>query len=261
MTTTLNTATSVLNHLLSLPVGSIIFVDIDDTIITPLSNTFRAPPHNKMIDNIKNNKESYHNYEEIISNWRLQRSVILVDETWPEIIEALKLQHKVYGLTKMDSGTIGNIPCMEEWRYNELKKLGIEFSDSDVADVQYRNTSIFYRGIFMTGTLSKSATVEKYKDFLGLESISAKQIVMIDDRLEWVQNVEEFAQRQNIGFIGILFDGIKNLSGEPDPKIADIQYRHLTEHSTWLEDADAAALLPIIAEDANTVCTSQHLQL
>jgi len=57
-----------------------IFLDVDDTIIIPKSKTFRAAPYNQMIDRIKDNKSNYDNYEEIVSNWRLQRKVMLIDE-------------------------------------------------------------------------------------------------------------------------------------------------------------------------------------
>lgn len=76
------------------------FLDIDDTLIVPQSITFRAPPYNKMIDEIKQNKDSYSNYEEIISNWRLRRKVILIDENWPEVLNRLEKNLKFMGLLK-----------------------------------------------------------------------------------------------------------------------------------------------------------------
>lgn len=107
---------------------SIILIDIDDTIITPVSKAFRTLPHNKMIDEIKKNKENYDNYEAIVSNWRLQRKAMLIDRDWPKLILKLKQESEVYGLTKMDTGRFGNIESVEDWRYKELKSLGITFS-------------------------------------------------------------------------------------------------------------------------------------
>ena len=54
------------------PIDVYIFLDADDTIITSKSKTFKKPPYNQMIYRIKENKSNYDNYEEIISNWRLQ---------------------------------------------------------------------------------------------------------------------------------------------------------------------------------------------
>ncbi|WP_231289963.1 hypothetical protein [Rickettsia australis] len=62
----------------------------------PKLKTFKKLPYNKMIDRIKENKS---NYEEIVSNWRLQRKAILIDEEWVEGINKLKAQFPVYALT------------------------------------------------------------------------------------------------------------------------------------------------------------------
>jgi hypothetical protein len=44
------TAAEVLNCLREVPEEARIFVDIDDTVITPVSKTFRMAPFNKLID-------------------------------------------------------------------------------------------------------------------------------------------------------------------------------------------------------------------
>ncbi|HJD61859.1 MAG TPA: hypothetical protein LFV90_07095 [Rickettsia endosymbiont of Columbicola hoogstraali] len=43
-----------------------------------------------MLDKIKANKSNYDNFEEIVSNWCLQRKVILIDEEWMQILNTLK---------------------------------------------------------------------------------------------------------------------------------------------------------------------------
>jgi hypothetical protein len=84
------TANEVLDYTSNLPKNTIIFVDIDDTIITPVSKTFRKPPFNKIIDEIKQDKNKFKNYEEIISNWRLQRKAMLIDQNWISTLSELK---------------------------------------------------------------------------------------------------------------------------------------------------------------------------
>src|SRR5688572_11946307 len=78
-----NTSNEILSYLENISQNAIIFIDIDDTVITPISKTFRKAPYNKLIDDIKKNKHHYKNYEEIVSNWRLQRKVMLLDANWP----------------------------------------------------------------------------------------------------------------------------------------------------------------------------------
>nr|WP_238528399.1 DUF2608 domain-containing protein [Rickettsia honei] len=151
------------------PTRASIFIDVDDTLITPKSKTFKQPPYNQIIDRIKENKSSYDNYEEIISNWRLQRKVILIDEEWVEVINKLKEKFSVYGLTQMNTGAFGNIPSMQDWRYKELKELGIEFSDNEklvIYNSGQKDDAISYKGIFITGNHSKSGTLSKFSEEL-----------------------------------------------------------------------------------------------
>lgn len=101
-----------------------------------------------MIENIRRDKGKYKQYEQIVSNWRLQRKVMLLDNNWSNILKQLQDQYQVYGLTKMDIGKFGKIESMEEWRYQELKSLGISFSINDNLPKNEQKGSIFYKGIF-----------------------------------------------------------------------------------------------------------------
>ncbi|GAA5252776.1 DUF2608 domain-containing protein [Candidatus Rickettsia kedanie] len=218
-----------------------IFIDVDDTIIAPKSKTFKKPPYNKMIDRIKENKSNYDNYEEIVSNWRLQRKAILIDEEWIEGINKLKAKFPVYALTQMNMGAFGNIPSMQDWLYKELKELGIEFSNNEklaIYNSGRKNDAIFYKGIFITGNHSKSGTLSKFS-----EELNASFIVFIDDRAKHVEDVRDYCKKHNIGFLGILFDGLKNLIGAPDPKLAKFQESYLIENTKWFEDEEAYKLM------------------
>ncbi|MCC8377715.1 MAG: hypothetical protein LN567_04970 [Rickettsia endosymbiont of Graphium doson] len=85
-----SSALEILELIKNIPAEALIFLDVDDTIITPKSVTFRKPPYNQMLDRIKANKSNYDNFKEIVSNWRLQRKVILIDEEWGQVLNTLK---------------------------------------------------------------------------------------------------------------------------------------------------------------------------
>jgi len=239
------TAVDVQKHLENLPCETVVFVDVDDTIITPVSKTFHSAPYNKLIDEIKKNKERYPNFQEIVSNWRLQRKVMLLDDEWPRVLESLKEKFPVYGLTKMDAGTFGSIPSMEEWRYSELKSLGIQFSENTVfqekndAEKAEKGPS-FFKGIFITGACSKGDTLERH-----VISLKGRTIVMIDDRKEHLEDIARFCERYNLQFIGILFCGLENFQEKQDPHVFELQKKTLLEQSAWLEDEDAEAKLKL----------------
>ncbi|XVN42105.1 MAG: DUF2608 domain-containing protein [Candidatus Rickettsia vulgarisii] len=232
-------AQDILSHVKNLPNNTIIFVDVDGTIITPSSKTFRTPPYNKMIENIRRDKDKYKQYEQIISNWRLQRKVILLDNNWPDIVKQLQDTYLVYGLTKMDIGKFGNIESMEEWRYQELKSLGVSFSMNDNLPKNEQEGSIFYKGIFFTGDSPKSQTLEKYTQYLP----KFDSLVMIDDRSDNLEDIGNFCNKHSINCRTILFSGLEKLQDRQDPDIANFQQQHLIEECQWLEDEEAERII------------------
>ncbi|MEK6734701.1 MAG: DUF2608 domain-containing protein [Pseudomonadota bacterium] len=211
----------------SLPKDSIIFIDVDDTIITPVSSSFRVRVGElNLIDEIKLNKESYPNYKEIISNWRLSRKTILTDPDWPEFIKELKNYFKVFALTKMDKGKFGNIKSMEEWRYNELKSFDIEFTEL--------NDYNAYQGIFMTGDIKKSEIIQDYISYL-----KPAHILFIDDIDKYLKDMSGYCSEQSIPFTGIHYHGTENITGSVSEEIKNIQKHHLINNLIWLEDDQA----------------------
>ncbi|MBS0272364.1 MAG: DUF2608 domain-containing protein [Proteobacteria bacterium] len=227
--------------------GSVIFIDVDDTLITPVSKVFRAgSPHRFLIDDLKKNREQYANFETILSHWRLQRKTSLILQEWPELIHILKKNYLVYALTKMETGAIGDIPSMENWRYEELKDKGILFTPSFVETIEKTlivepskpYSASFYKGIFITGSFNKSDVIRVY-----LKAEKPTQIVLIDDRPEYLEDVMQECVRQSFPFIGILFKGIEQIEGVPDSHVAEFQKRSLFDHAHWFEDEEAERLV------------------
>lgn len=237
-------ATEVLDCLKDFPKTTVVFIDVDDTLITPVSKSFRVGANRNPIDEIKANKKEYTNYDEIISNWRLKRRVMLLDKEWPRVISQLKKRFTVYALTKMDTGRFGNIHSMEEWRYKELKSLGIEFSENSIKSsvATASGDPSFYRGILMTGHLTKGEALDFYKKALLIKNYEkVTNLVMIDDRMEQLMSVDSFCAAESIGFMGIHFKGLEKLSSEEqaDPKILALQKESLINQVQWLEDDEA----------------------
>ncbi len=214
----------------------IILLDIDDTIITPKSLTFRTSPYNKIIDNIKANRNKYPNYEKIISNWRIQRKVILIDSDWPEILNELKNTYKVFGLTKIDTGKFGNIESMEQWRYEELKSLGINFSTHEDQSLGKANQPSFFKGIMMTGSSSKSETLEKYMSIIS----PIDGIVFVDDREQNLLEIKDFCKEKKIKFLAIHYKGLEKLKAQQNEEVYFLQKNTLINEGKWLSDEEAS---------------------
>lgn len=221
------------------PAGkTVVCCDVDDTIITPKSSTFRAAPYNQIIDRLKDNKERYPNYMDILSNWRTQRVSMLLDEAWPEVLCDLKNDYTVYALTKMDTGPFGSIDSMEQWRYDELKSLGVTFTDS--GDLEREEDASCFHGIFMTGRHQKNETLQRFqKKFAHVHTL-----VMVDDRVGHLRDVGRFCADYGFEPVLIHYKGLERLVDRPNPKIAAFQEKYLLEHAQWLEDDEALAMLP-----------------
>ena len=232
-------AAEVFEYITPFKESTLIFFDVDDTLITPQSKTFKSAPYNKMMDRIKSNKEQFPNFKEILSNWRLQRSVMLVDNEWPKIINLLKKPYPVYGLTKINTGKFGNIKSVEEWRHQELLSLGIEFSQSNqfLNDnrIKRPDTPTYHNGIFITGSFNKRQTLQLFWKNIP----TPKNIIFIDDKKTYLEEVKQFCKERGCNFLGIHFKGVSTLAITPDPKLAAFQEKHLIEYAEWLED-DAA---------------------
>lgn len=240
----LNTAQQVFEYLNYALEGTIVFLDVDDTLITPQSTSFRVPEGVVNItDGIKSNKTDYPDFEEIIGNWRLQRRVQKVDSDWPALIEKIKTKCPVYGLTKMDTGPFGPIQSVEAWRYEELSKMGFSFSQSERLESRYKlsvqgkNRPVYYKGIFLTGSGTKSQIVHEY-----LRELAPKKIVLVDDRKAQLEELSLFCKNQKIDFVGIHFRALEHLPRFNNELLA-LQRSVLIKEKRWMEDEEASALL------------------
>lgn len=230
----------------------LLFFDIDDTLLTPVSALFRKEPHKHLITDIKKNKNLYPHYEQIVSSWRLQRAIMLTDPAWPLILDILKKQFPVFGLTKIDTGSFGLINSMELWRFNELSQKQLFFSETSYgqnepyyfsldAQASVPGDASLYRGILMTGKASKPQTVEY---FLASDTLLAgNSIIVIDDLKEQLELMQAWATARNIPFVGIHFTGAQNIQGEAHEAIVALQKKRLLTQAQWLEDDQAYEIL------------------
>lgn len=229
---------------------TLILLDVDDTLITPKANMFRYKnnPHRFFIDELKKNKGRYPNFANILSQWRLQRQTQLVCDEWPELIERLKKSGAtVFALTHMDTGKLGDIPSIEEWRYQELVHKNIHFSpdliqeEIKILKQNEKGYAVFYKGILLTGPFNK---VDVLAELLQLIKPKPSKIILIDDREEQVVSTHNFVSHiLKIPFTGIVFKAAEELPGTPNSNIIQLQKKHMIEKMQWLEDEQALEIL------------------
>lgn len=218
--------------------GDWFIVDIDDTVITPQAMMFRSSsPFHTFIDDIK--KEAIPNLVDILSTWRLNRRVMLVEQEWPQILNLLKNKGvTVLALTQVHSGTFGKIQSMEKWRANELESLGITFSPlaSNIEIlINEDQPSTFYRGIIFTGSHPKSSALQNVITKYGTPS----KILFLDDRLYHVEALEKLCKETNIPFEGYYYLATNELPYVKEKDYGLIQMHILTTQHQWIEDEEA----------------------
>jgi hypothetical protein len=220
-----------------LPPKARLFFDVDDTLIVSCSTSLQCAPQDRLIDQLKEDKHLYPDFEEILSCFRLQRKSMLLDNAWPKVLESLKKRYSVHALTQMGTGQFGKISSMETWRYEELKSLGITFTGIGSSLVS-KDKASFFQGILMTGPLKKSETLDTFQSL-----VSTNFVVFVDDRSDHLQDVQTYCHNQGIGFMGILYKGLDTLKTIVDPQLVAFQKDYLIKHKCWLEDDQARQLM------------------
>ena len=234
--------------------STLVLVDIDNTIIEPRANMFRAgSADGKFIDNLKRQRYAIKNWDELLANFRLSRKMLLVHKKWPTIINELKARNvPVYALTQLDHGPAGRIPRTAAWRYKELAHFGIKFTATytgfeekelipatgHISEAGYSESAIFYRGFFMNGYFSKGAVVEKI-----IAELKPTNIIFVDDRADHVASVAEACAKTKTPYIGIIYRGTELIKGKPNPKIIAYQREQFLKYKEWVDDEEAAKRL------------------
>lgn len=221
---------------------SLILIDVDNTIITPKAAIFRTgSPYRNLLDDIKAGKYPNIDSKQIVSKWRKDRKVLLVDADWPTLIKQVCSQSiPIFAFTQMNTGPYGIIESIERWRYEELKSMNIVFAESFVGHTQITlihpaseaiDAAVFYKGIFFTGDYSKKVVFPKI-----LKLYSPKEVIFIDDLSEHIMGVQEVCRELNIPYTGIIFRGVDRIKGNFNKDIALAQKDSLLRFGKWLED-------------------------
>lgn len=233
MITTTSSASEVYHAAKKIKGHKVFFLDVDHTLIWPTSLTLRTNQHHHMIDEIKKNILDAAQYVQMIGHWRLQRNVALTDVNWPVMIEEIKKESEVYGLTRVETGEFGPIPSMEKWRINELYHLDIIFSENkDMESISTNQGPSYHKGCLLTGKKTKLHTLKIVMNFF---RHSSQSIVMVDDKIEEIKLIQNFCMKNNIGFTGFLWKMPLMDSCPATCALAEKQKQSLWAHYKWIE--------------------------
>jgi hypothetical protein len=216
------------NYMEEMTSSDLAVFDVDMVLIHPSDPAFQMANMYRHGKKVKEIMEELNSLEKDIF-WNLiniSGEASLVDEQILPLLGHLKSSKvKSMALTAGLTGSFEKINSMEEWRYNRLKQLGIDFSESFSGTSEVLLVELpMYRGHYATfknGILfangeknptGKGATLNR---FLEKVNFKPKKIVFIDDRLENLRVVEETLKKDlSISFVGLHYVGAKEFPSE-----------------------------------------------
>lgn len=242
---TIDSVNQIIEIITTLKPGDWLVVDVDNTIIMPTDDIFKSnSPDKYFIDTLK--KQSHKNLETNLSKWRLKRKIQLVENNWPEILNAAKTKGIfVYALTQIDTGSYGIIQSLEKWRSDELEKMNLVFSNYAEANIEIllagKSCATIYNGIMFTGDNKKS---EVLNAFIAKHATKPKHIVFVDDRTEQVHDIENWCTQNHITVSALHYRVCENITGNVNFARSTLQLNSF-ENGNWLSDSEADAALEL----------------
>jgi hypothetical protein len=231
---------------------TLIVFDVDYVILMPKDAVLRRP-HGDAVRSKMHEKYISHLPEEeqnrIHTQTFLDSPKTLVDRGIPRLIEHLHERSiKTIALTALQPGPLGSLASSEDWRINQLKEHGVDFSFSFPSTVHMILSShsfcspfpVFKQGILFSRPHSKGEVLSAF-----LKQISWKPslIIFIDDSLNYLKSVQTAMQRDEIPFLGLHYIGAETIPCEIDEEIAEMQFKILIETGIWMSDEEVKALL------------------
>lgn len=226
---------------------SLVIWDVDHTLIFPSDSVLR--PGNeaiaKELRQLYIGEKSREKWIKIISQVLSKASYQCVDPQLPSLIASLhKKNIPTMAFTAMRTGSYGIIHSMENWRINQLKCLGIDFSHffPQHSELTWQEPAFKYghptfkAGILCSDHLPKGPVLKTFLKFIHLKPT---QVVFIDDTLACLVSVENIMNELNVPFIGIHYQATKQMQSSINIEIAHYQYLILAEKGIWLTDAEA----------------------
>lgn len=217
----INSIKEIVPHLVGADRNTLVIFDIDSTLTIPSDQYFQR-------QTINNYKETYKKFiNELTENQYyiflhlvvIDSPSILVEKETLSIIQDLQNNNvNLIGLTASKFGALGDVASFPEWRYQELKKLGIDFikifpgkkTFIEFDDLNGEHVGI-EKGIIYSGYKnSKGAVLKRTLEELKLYP---NQIIIIDDKMANVISVMEASKAMlpKCKVIGFHYKGIELL--------------------------------------------------
>lgn len=233
--------------------NALVLFDVGDTLIVSASKMFwpNIKEQNKeWLTTITKTifEKTKKSEAELMSIWRATEKPLLIEPAVIHIIKALQNRGiKVLALTAIMTGSDYVIPSLPKWRFETLKKIGIDFTKSGFPNMTFNELPeiqgeypVLYKGIICTGKVPKG---EVLKAFLKREKWKPSSIIFFDNDMEYLKSVSGSMSAYDVPFYGYQYLGANYMAGEIDKEIATEQLTHLVKYEKWISEDEARKLL------------------
>jgi len=223
---------------------TLVIFDVDETLIQP-EDVYLINENSQEAKKFKTKVLAQHPE---IKDWNALFSIILLEAKRPLLepyivdnIQELKNRNiPVIALTAMNTGPLGTIPMLEDWRYNQLKSVGFEGSfENLIFPVSIaQGHPAFYKGILAADLQPKGPVLGAFLDYMKWKP---KNIIMFDDSKQYLLTVLEECKKRGITFQGYQYK--RAYTKAWDENLVQFQANYLIEHKKWLNDEQAKILM------------------
>lgn len=233
---------------------TLVLFDVDYTLIIP-DDAILRPCGQKLVKKLRSEFVESSPATEKYPDGYLHSQIILraksslVDQEFSLLVNELQNSGiPTIALTAAPGGKLSVIDSLADWRIKELKSFGFDFTKAfpnmPVLKFPKWADKEFYP-MFKSGVLfsSKHPKGDVLKQFLEVIQWYPKKVILIDDRIEYLQSAEAVLNQIGIKFIGFYYTAAEKLPCTLDEKLAEFQFQYLAEHAKWLSDSEAKNMM------------------
>lgn len=245
--------------------NALVIFDVDYTLLVP-DDRILAPCGEEYLKKIIKSIPYSHEEGKILhSIVMLQASISLIDKKIFNILNELKQKNiKTIALTAIPTGQFGLISNAEQWRVQQLASLGIyldwsfpEIDSLTLEDFTGKSAPVFKKGVLASSTYPKGQVLCA---FLKKLQWVPSTILFIDDKMDFINSVEQELEKENIRHISFYYTAARDQSFALDYKVADFQFKHLIQQKTWLNDEEAKnKLLKSLGQNTHRIAEKEQI--
>ena len=257
----IDSLTQVQKKLQMIDAQTLVVLDMDDTLISPSENmfhlTWRNPNDFDTSDiafikqlrtkfaKIATEKNASDYFNKFVSAVFAKTAFSPVESSTVSIVKDMQKRGiKVIALTASNTGEFGAIENMQQWRVDNLKEVGLDFSNSFAGKeiifkdlpAQFGFHPVFYKGILCAARNPKGLVL---RDFIDRIDWKPSKVIFFDDSYQHCKSVGAEMKKVGIPVQCYWYTASTKNKIKLNQKIIKNQFEHWIKHEEFLPAKEA----------------------